>query len=70
MPNQVLASLEPREKPKPVMPTSGHEDELQCTKDRMKFLFNPNEEQLKEAFFLFPADTLMIWVEDQLIVNF
>jgi len=64
-----LALLEPKEKSQPAMLASKHEDELQSTKDKLSYLFNPNEEKLKEVLD-FSADTLMIWVEDQLLVDF
>ncbi|KAH9292530.1 hypothetical protein KI387_042284, partial [Taxus chinensis] len=47
-PIRYLASLEPKEKPQPVMLASEHEDELQSTKDQLPYLSNPNAEQLKE----------------------
>ncbi|KAH9329005.1 hypothetical protein KI387_001113, partial [Taxus chinensis] len=47
-PIRYLDSLEPREKPKRVMPTLGHEDEYQSTKDQLQCLFNPNKKQLQE----------------------
>ncbi|KAH9310003.1 hypothetical protein KI387_037914, partial [Taxus chinensis] len=65
-----LASLEPKEKSQPVMLAPKHEDELQRTKDQLSYLSNPNAEQLKEVLNLPSPDTLMIWVEDQLLVDF
>ncbi|KAH9308519.1 hypothetical protein KI387_036430, partial [Taxus chinensis] len=47
-PIRYLASLEPKEKPQPVMIASKHEDELQSSKDQRSYLSNPNAEQLKE----------------------
>ncbi|KAH9308591.1 hypothetical protein KI387_036502, partial [Taxus chinensis] len=47
-PIRYLASLEPKEKPQPVMLASKHEDDMQRTKDRLSYLSNPNAEQLKE----------------------
>ena len=68
-PIRYLASLEPKEKPQPVMLASKHEDELQSSKDQLSYLSNPNAEQLKEVLD-FSVDTLTIWIEDQLLVDF
>lgn len=68
-PIRYLSSLEPKEKPKQVMPTSGHEDEHQSTKDHHQYLNESNAGHLKEVFSI-NVDTLMILVEDRIIASF
>ncbi|KAH9324756.1 hypothetical protein KI387_004934, partial [Taxus chinensis] len=43
-----LASLEPKEKPRPVMFTFEQEDESQSVKSQHQNLEDPNDEQLRE----------------------
>ena len=51
------------------MPTSGHEDEYQSTKGHQQYLQESNASQLEQVFSI-NANTLMIWVDDRIIVSF